>query len=533
MPNGFYARNFASVIRSLTDRGHKVSIGLEAKSGNNGEKLSAANVILESYLTGNDIKVVEFSKKRRPSLWAATGRQAAALWDYSRYLSRRYARAERCSDRAKSFLLPPFHFPTFLPRPWRDKASRLIGAFCWWIQEILPPRREALEIIRAHKPDIVLLTPLVDLGSDQFDYVKACRRSGIPAGLCVASWDNLTNKGLIKTVPDRVFVWNEAQKAEAVSLHYVPGDRVIVTGAQLFDHWFEMRPTRSRTEFCIDVGLNPEQIILLYTASSVFICRNEVEFVVKWVGALRNSTDQRLRESGVLIRPHPKARKTLSQWEHTDLKKFDNVAIFPKGDRLNLARDGQQDYFNSVHYSSAIIGINTSAMLEGAILGRRSFTIMLDEVRAGQDGMVHFQHLTNGGFLGVANNFEEHIEQLREELDRGYDRTGSFVASFLRPDGIGQPATPIFVDAIEAMEGLEAERLSWCARLGWMQRPFILPLVLLVTLSTSMVAAAGFLRFRGRQLRACVDALRGQSEIVEQVLKALGRARRAGIKVGE
>ena len=43
----------------------------------------------------------------------------------------------------------------------------------------------------------------------------ATTRHSDPA-LPVLSWDNLTNKGLIRVQPDQVFVWNEAQKAEAV-----------------------------------------------------------------------------------------------------------------------------------------------------------------------------------------------------------------------------------------------------------------------------------------------------------------------------
>ena len=56
--------------------------------------------------------------------------------------------------------------------------------------------------------------------------------------LGVGSWDHLTTKGLIHEVPDRVLVWNEAQKQEAIALHGVPAERVLVTGAQAYDHWF-------------------------------------------------------------------------------------------------------------------------------------------------------------------------------------------------------------------------------------------------------------------------------------------------------
>ena len=65
----------------------------------------------------------------------------------------------------------------------------------------------------------MLLTPLIDLGSSQIDYLRAARELGVPTALCVWSWDHLSSKALIRECPERVFVWNETQKREAVELH--------------------------------------------------------------------------------------------------------------------------------------------------------------------------------------------------------------------------------------------------------------------------------------------------------------------------
>ena len=100
------------------------------------------------------------------------------------------------------------------------------------------------------------------------------------AVLAVASWDNLTNKGLIQICPDRVLVWNALQEREAVEMHGIPAERVRKTGAQLYDHWFEMKPSFSRADFCAHAGgLDPDEPIVLYLCSSSFICRDEVAFV--------------------------------------------------------------------------------------------------------------------------------------------------------------------------------------------------------------------------------------------------------------
>ena len=491
IPNGFYARNFASVIEALGGAGHKIVIGLEGEEKASDDAPSAGKSVLRSYLKRPDVKGVRVTRlpRRESRIWRLASGQVAALWDYSRYILPLHRHAHRCAARAKAVLVPPMRVFSFLLEALGTEAARCIARICSWLYDILPPDPSIRRSLLIHDPDVVLITPLIDLGSDQADYVKACRRLRIPVGHCVASWDNLTNKGLIKALPDRVFVWNEAQKAEAVTLHGVPEDLVIVTGAQIFDHWFTTKPTRNRAEFCAMAGLDPSKLILLYTASSVFICRNEVDFVLEWLGALRDSDDARLSGAGILIRPHPKATKTMSQWNHVALKQFKNVVVFPQGDRLSLAKNNQADYYDSLYHAAAVVGINTSAMLEASIVGRRSFTILRDEVRGGQDGMVHFQHLTRNQFLGVAANLEEHICQLSKELDAAADRTSGFVNSFLRPYGLDQPATPIFVAEVEEMEDLTVEGPSLSARLGWIQRPLLLPLVVLISLATVLTKA--------------------------------------------
>src|SRR5687768_17214172 len=106
----------------------------------------------------------------------------------------------------------------------------------------MPPARYFELFLKAEAPDLLLVTPLVDFGSYQTDYVKAAHRIGLPVAFVPFSWDNLTNRGLIRVAPDRVLVWNDRQQHEAVALHGVPADRVVVVGAPRFDEFFAMRP---------------------------------------------------------------------------------------------------------------------------------------------------------------------------------------------------------------------------------------------------------------------------------------------------
>ena len=56
-----------------------------------------------------------------------------------------------------------------------------------------------------------------------------------------------------------VLVWNERQRAEAIDMHQVAQDRIVVTGAPRFDAFFAMTAARTREEFCRDHGFDAQQ----------------------------------------------------------------------------------------------------------------------------------------------------------------------------------------------------------------------------------------------------------------------------------
>jgi hypothetical protein len=265
----------------------------------------------------------------------------------------------------------------------------------------------------------------------------------------VHSWDNLTNKGLIHESPDFVTVWNEAQRDEAVDMHGVDPERVAVTGAPGYDHWFSWAPSRDRDEFCRTVGLRSDRPIVLYLCSSYFIAPREAEFVAGWLARLR--TFPGLEEAGVLIRPHP---KNFEQWTATDLSGFGNIAVWPPLGANPLDPAAKADYFDSIYHCGAVVGVNTSALIESAIVGRPVHSLLAPEFRDTQEGTLHFHHLTSGegGLLRLAATYEEHLSQLAGALsgaERDERRMRRFVRSFVRPHGLEVPATPQLVGVIE------------------------------------------------------------------------------------
>src|SRR5207245_679826 len=127
------------------------------------------------------------------------------------------------------------------------------------------------------------------------------------------------------------------------------------------------------------------------------------------------------------------------------------AAVWPRLPEQILDDAARQNFFESIYYADAVFGINTSAQIESAIVGRPVHALLADEYRDTQQGTLHFHYLKDDDFghLYVARTLEEHAALLEASLRRDSDdgRTERFVRRFARPLGLDVPATPLFVEA--------------------------------------------------------------------------------------
>jgi FkbM family methyltransferase len=453
--NLMYLRNFEPVVRRLAENGHEILITTSVHDRKVPQELRDLADRLEA-----DHANVRFGLTLdRADMWGTLARWLRAARNALRYRRPEYADAAALADRAFKRVDPLTRALVKLPVFRIEPLNRALTWLLTQCDRAIPADSAILVELRATGPDALIVSPLVDLQSEQVDWVRAARELDIPSCLLVASWDNLTNKGLIQARPDRVVVWNRFQKEEAVRMHGIDPDSVVLTGAQLYDHWFEREPSRDYAAFCEAFDFDPAKPTLLYCGSSVFIARNEAEFVERWLAKVRASEDARVREANVLIRPHPMHQVP---FEHLDLSDHERVAVHPRKGGMPVLEDAKADYYDALYHSSAVVGINTSALIEASILGKRSFTVADPTYQRTQEGTLHFRYLIEGGILRKAPDFDAHIRQLSEELAAGSgarEEVRSFVESFLRPHGLEKPATPIVVETLEGLPQVHSANL--------------------------------------------------------------------------
>jgi hypothetical protein len=443
-------------LRCALQAGHTVRVALEqSKVGATVKDGNLFEVLAAEY---DRFSFDTLPPRREKWLYPATKLRCAI--DYVRYFEPEFAGAEILRGRARSRAPWYMRLMATLGLLRIVVVRRAVDRILRALERRMPLSKQSLELVRSFSPDVVVVSPLVETGSPQGDHLRAADALGIPTVLAVASWDNLTTKGVIRDQPDTTIVWNEDQVREAVEMHGLPRESLVATGAHSHDHWFAWQPSTSREEFAAKVGLRADRPFLLYVCSSGFIAGDdEVAFVREWAQRLANSGDPDLQGLGVLVRPHP---QNFRSWAEAELGEPGRIVVYPRGGVAPTDERSKQDYFDSLYHATAVVGINTTALVDSAIVRRPVFTMVHERFRSTQTGTLHFSYLarSSNGLLNVAQSWDEHFEQLGAAMrspNEHREQIDSFLRAFIRPQGLDQPAAPLTVEAIQRTAALEKE----------------------------------------------------------------------------
>lgn len=319
-------------------------------------------------------------------------------------------------------------------------------------EKMAPEVRDISHWLANLDANAVVASPFLLPDSRELEYVKAAKASGIPSMVAILSWDNLTTKGTFSLFPNRVFVWNEALRDEAVALHDVPAEQITVTGSPTFDYWFAMQPTLDRQAFARQCGIDFNRPYVVYLCSSRGMIEEEKRYVADLAAEMR--ANPATREATLLVRPHP---LNILDWSDVE---SDQIRVWPPRGEFTDNLETRRNFFHTLYYSAATVGVNTSAMLEAAVADKPCITVIDPRYQSAQSGMGHFRHLLDGGFLQVTNSYGDATTRLGE-IFAGNDPLAAgrraFVKRFIRPQGLERPAAEVMADAILAEVNLQSQ----------------------------------------------------------------------------
>lgn len=441
--------NYKSILCSLFLRGHQVKVSFERIEENWTRGVYLEH--LKEFQGKYQEFVYDFSQVRRDR-WTRILLFARIILSYRRFLYT-LGQSTYYRDRYITYLPLPLKIAIYTPL-----VSLLIKSFLkssvaerllLSLERHIPPYAPIREEIERMNPDVVISSAgNLILSSADVEYIKAASSLGIPTVFPIISWDYLATKGILPPYLDELLVWNEAQLKEAKEHHHFPNARMHVTGAPYFDDWFTVRnPSMTRKEFCLFHGLREQDPIVVYLGSSKNMAKDETGIVRELRHALDVSSDSRMCNTQIIVRPHPANIKIYKSLELRDV-----VVIPKKGSLPDTTASFQLFYDTLFHAVAAIVGVNTTAVIESIVAGKPCIAVLTEEYRKTQRDTIHFQQLLDADALEQARSCADVPSLLISLLDgKDMHRSGreAFIAKYIRPRGITTPAGEIVADEVE------------------------------------------------------------------------------------
>jgi hypothetical protein len=444
MTHAGHARNFELTLRELLARGHRVQVVLLQAEPRDDQRAALLDALVADH-PALTVTVAEPRSRMDPTRFSSAIRR---VLDYMRYLREPLRSAMKLRGRA-GLRVPRILRATLDRLP--EAAIGMLRAVLTALLEHLPASRKISREIRRRAPDVLVVTPAVETGTPQTEWIRVARRVGVPVCVALASWDTLTTKGGLHAHPDVLAVWNEDQARDAVQLHGVDPDVIRVTGAVAFDHWFERAPSRDRAALCAAADLDPRRPYLLYVASSGFIAPGETTHIVRCIDMLRRAGRPELERLQVMVRPHP---LNLLDEDRERLTALAEVVVYPMRAANPTDRPARDDYFDSMAHAAVVVGVNTSAFVEAAIVDRPLHAHLATEYEGTQLQMPHFRQMavTGGGPVTLSRTETEFcaaIERALREPASWDEANAAFRDRLLRPQRNGRTASATLAELIE------------------------------------------------------------------------------------
>ena len=156
-----YFRNFESVVVSLAERGHRVHLAADREEAQGGRDLvDGLAARFPTHVTVGFAPILHWGRYRR-----VAGALRLSL-DYLRYWDPRYEATPKI--RARAYERTPYAALLLARLPWRGAVTRALER----LEQAVPRQVGIDEFVKELQPDVLLITPLIELGSPQLDYVR-------------------------------------------------------------------------------------------------------------------------------------------------------------------------------------------------------------------------------------------------------------------------------------------------------------------------------------------------------------------------
>ena len=263
--------------------------------------------------------------------------------------------------------------------------------------------------------------------------LRTARRRGVPSMAIDPSWDNFTNKLIPVRQVDRLVVWNDIMKEQAIALHGYPPDAIRVAGAPQFDPHFRARTPRA--EFFARIGADPARKLIALTTTPRSLYKHHDHVLRALVTAMQ---DGRLVNAQVLVRLHPRdefdAYREFTKLPHVIIEKpFRDTVKVADGLAIDVMPEHQKHLGDTLCHADVVVNVASTISIEACIFDTPVVNINFDGpaespyVKSARRyySFTHYVNITARGAVRVATSPEQLVADVAAYLaDPSLDAAG-------------------------------------------------------------------------------------------------------------
>jgi hypothetical protein len=232
-----------------------------------------------------------------------------------------------------------------------------------------------------HEPGAVIVSS-PGLILSEVPLLAVARRRAIRTVAVDPSWDNFTNKLLPVRRVDRLLVWNDLMREQAIAWHgYIP-DEISVCGVPQFDRYFaDGGPPVSRDAFCQRVGADPGRKILTLTTTPQTLYSHHARVVRDVARAIASGAVR--TPSQLLVRLHPRddenAYREVQALPHVIIEKpFRPTVKVADGLAVDVMPEHQRHLADTLRHTDVAINVASTIAIEACVFDTPVVNIAFD-----------------------------------------------------------------------------------------------------------------------------------------------------------
>jgi hypothetical protein len=283
---------------------------------------------------------------------------------------------------------------------------------------------------------VLLVTSSPGLIFSEVPLLRTAVRRRVRSMAVDPSWDNFTNKLLPVRRVDRLVVWNELMKQQAVDLHGYEPDEIRIAGTPQWDAYFRDGTIIPREAFFRETGADPTRRLITLTTTPRELYPHHDHVLRVLITAMESGAWR--HPAQLLVRLHP--RDDLNAYAQFDgvphviiEKPFRSTVSTGDGLAIDITTDNQRHLANTLHYSDVVVNVASTIAIESAIFDTPVVNVSFDGEQPSEFArsarryyrFTHYVNVTRHSAVRVAEHPAQLVEMVGRYLDDpSLDRDG-------------------------------------------------------------------------------------------------------------